>query len=442
MMLRIPVLAGAAVGLCSAIYFLSLASIGPNLIVTAVLELAGIAALVHWFRWNEPSESAKPTRWLAAVFATASAAAAGSFALLSAKMPQGDTHAFAIWNLHARFLERGGVHWTALFSPLLPWTHADLPLLLPAFVAQIWSYLHSETMLVPILTAGFFTFGTAALVTGAVRRLRGWDQALIAGTLLLSTAAFVQQGRVQYADVPLGFYMAAALAMLAVGEPRADVLAGVMAASAAWTKNEGFLFVIAVVAVRAAVLLRFGRRARLVRELGRFVAGAAPLLAVLLFFKLKYAPANDLLAARGQVAQHLLDFSRYITLAEALVTHLFTLGALIVPAAIVVVVYWYLARAKVDTANRAAVWTAGMAIAIMLLGESTVLLLLPVDVNSEIQASLDRLLIQLWPSFLLVMFWSTAAPQFAREPAAKHASAQRVNAAKQAQRKTAATRHR
>lgn len=441
MMLRIPVLAGAAVGLCSAIYFLCLASIGPNLIVTAVVELAGIAAMVRWFRWKKPSDGAKPTRWLVAVYAAAAAAAAGSFALLSAKMPQGDTHAFAIWNLHARFLERGAAHWSALFSPFLPWTHADLPLLLPAFIAQIWAYLHSETMLVPILTAALFTFGTASVVTGAVRRLRGWDQALIAGTLLLSSAAFVQQGRVQYADVPLGFYMAAALAMLSAGEPAAAVLAGVMAGCAAWTKNEGALFVISLVVVRAAVLLRLGQRARMVPELGRLLAGAAPLLAVLVFFKLKYAPANDLIAARGQIGQHLLDLSRYITVVQALVTHLFTLGGLIVPAAIVIVVYWYLVRAKVAPANRAAVWTAGLTVAIMLLGETAVLLLLPNDVNSEIQASLDRLLVQLWPSFLLLLFWSTAAPQFAPEPA-ERAAAQRVSAAKQAPRKSAATRHR
>ncbi len=216
-MIRVPVFAAAAIGVCSIIYFLSLAALGPNLIVMGVLEVLAIAALARWGLLKEPAVEGKPTRWLLGLFGTAIAAAAISFFLVASKTPHGEWDAWSIWNLHARFLERGGAQWAGSYMKQPEWTHPDYPLLLSGAIAQCWAYLHSESTAVPIVLAFVFTFGGIAIVVGAVQRLRGWDQAMIAGIFLSCTSVWIRQGAAQYADVPVGFYMTAALALLCLG---------------------------------------------------------------------------------------------------------------------------------------------------------------------------------------------------------------------------------
>ena len=80
---------------------------------------------------------------------------------------------------------------------------------------------------------------------------------------------FVTVGSYRYPSVPLGFFFLSTLAVLAVQdrlpetEGRLSVLAGLLAGAAAWTKNEGTLFVAVLVLARLLVLLPGG-------------AGAAP----------------------------------------------------------------------------------------------------------------------------------------------------------------------
>ncbi|HLJ51392.1 MAG TPA: hypothetical protein VKU01_35540 [Bryobacteraceae bacterium] len=428
-MIRIPVFVGAAIGVCSLIYFLCMAAMGPNLIVMAVAELLALAALARWGLLKELPQGGKATGWLVSLFCTALAAAVTSFFVVSSKVPHGEWDAWSIWNLHARFLERGGAQWASQYMKQSDWTHADYPLLLPGSIAQFWAYLHSETTLVPIVLAFLFTFGTIAIFVGAVRQLRGWDQALIAGIFLLCTSLWIRQGAAQYADVPVAFYMTAALALLCLGGTPYIVAAGAMAGLAAWTKNEGLMFVLLLVAARCVSLLRLKQSARIVPELMRFAAGLAPVLAIVALFKLKYAPPNDLLSHAG-TAQRALDVSRYAATLVELGKHLFSFGDFIVPAAIIVFVYWYCVRAPIPEAHRLPIWTAGLTFALMLAGDVAVYILFPNDLDWQIQTSMERVLLQIWPLFLMMLFWSAAAPDFAPKPVVeKH-------------RKTAATQRR
>src|SRR6185312_14052577 len=127
---------------------------------------------------------------------------------------------------------------------------------------------------------------------------------------------------VQDADTPLGFYFLATLVLLVLHDRRVSegrpsrgllLLAGLAAGLAAWTKNEGMLFLIAVVAVRFVVEAR-ARGWRLpVREAVIFGLGALPILLVLVYFKTQPAPANDLVVGQGlrETSARLLDLRRY-----------------------------------------------------------------------------------------------------------------------------------
>ena len=87
------------------------------------------------------------------------------FLMYSLDARHGEYDGWEIWNMHARFLFRGGSHWTDGFTNLLDYSHPDYPLLLPASIARSWLYSGVETQITPITIALAFTFGTVALLT-------------------------------------------------------------------------------------------------------------------------------------------------------------------------------------------------------------------------------------------------------------------------------------
>ena len=447
MILRIPLLAGAFAGLCSAFYFLAVV-VGAGPFVPIVPSIISGLALVWWFRLpprDIPADRA--TGWLSIVFFAVLAAAVIAFAIMAGKQPHGFWDAWSIWNLHARFLERQeGSHWTAMFSAGLNWTHSDYPLLVPALIAQIWSLIRSETVLAPMAVAFFFTFGAAAILIGSLRILRGWDQALIAGTFLLASVEFLEQGVVQYADIPLAFYIVASLSLLFFDDSKCLVLAGVMAGFAASTKNEGLLFLVALVVARFIAQWRFGKISALRREVLFFGAGALPPLAILALFKFKYAPANEtiFLHKLGDVLARLLDIGRYVTVAEAFVKQAFQTGSFLVPAILILALYAWLVRFDVSPRRRTGVATVIGAVLMMLAGDFAVYVLFSNDVNWQMSTSLDRLMMQLWPAALLGFFAASSQVQL-RMPRPEHKEARHRDAKGDIRKETAkagATRRR
>jgi len=411
MTLRIAVLAGAAIGVCSAFHFLGLV-IGAGALVSLVVSLAVCAALVWWARLPLTSVPDKaPVWWLQIAFFVVVAAAATAFVLLGFKEPHGAWDAWSIWNLHARFLERGWAQWTTLFSKQLSWSHPGYPLLLPAFIAQVWALLRSETTVVPFVVAFVFTFGTAALLVAAVRQFRGWDQALIAGAFLIGTSNYIVQGAAQYADVPLAFYILASLVLLCFDDARCTILAGAMAGFGAWTKNEGLLFIVVLVAARLIARWRVAQVSRPVfRELAQFAMGAAPVLVVLALFKFRYAPADELLFAHKstEILSRAFDFGRYVTVIEGYVMCSFQFGDFVLPAILLLAAYAWLVRFKVAPEHRMGVTTAVTAVLLMLAADFMVYVLLPDDLVPRINSSVARLFMQVWPAALLAFFWATA----------------------------------
>src|SRR5579884_905833 len=398
-------IAGAGLGLCSAVYFLCLELFGGNAYVAVAFAAAACVLLALKLRIPRASsvDTESAPGWLAAVLAVTLAAAVATFVLFSIKAPHGEWDAWSIWNLHARFLERGGSRWTDLFSNELVWSHPDYPLLLPGLVAEFWTLLHTESTLIPMAVAFVFTFGTVALVTGAIQQLRGTTQALTAGTLLAGTAGLIRQGADQYAELPLAFYMAGSVALLCFENVGCVLLAGAMAGFAAWTKNEGVMFAGVLLAARA-----IARR----RDVVLLLAGAAPMLALTAFFKLHYHAPPD--ATYSFVPSRIVDFGRYVTIIEAFIVHGLRMGALLVPVILVLGVYAWLVRFDVAANLAAGVRTGAVAIALMLLGDFAVYLLLSNNVAWQLDTSLDRLLIQLWPAAVLVFFTSARTVDFTR----------------------------
>ncbi|MBI3795855.1 MAG: glycosyltransferase family 39 protein [Deltaproteobacteria bacterium] len=233
--------------------------------------------------------------------------------------PHGEWDAWAIWNLHARFLFRGNEHWTALFTPGIGWTHQSYPLLLPGAIARCWSYLGKETLWIPGLVGGCFTFATVGLLLGGVHQLRGPLSGYLAAVVLMGTPLFYALGADQMADVPVGYFFLATLLLLVLHDYGAEpqdgylVVAGLMAGCAAWTKDEGLVFVFVVLTVRGTFAVRQrGWRAGW-QDCRPFLTGAVPILIVLAYFKLVYAPSDVLITGLEGISRkdQILDMGRY-----------------------------------------------------------------------------------------------------------------------------------
>jgi hypothetical protein len=230
-----------------------------------------------------------------------------------------------------------------------------------------------------------------------------------------------------YGDVPLSFYILATLALLCLQDRypedlRFSALAGLMAGFAAWTRNEGFIFVVAMLVARVFALVRFRGRATgpiaatVVPQLLRLLAGLAAPLAVVTIFKLRVAGPSDLFSLPASVIlKHLADAGRWIVTVEGLVIVLFTVGRFLIPIVFVLALYWYLVRFRaqfqLDARDRAALATAATALGLTLATELLGDILFVDNLPLEIATSFERILLQLWPAVLLTFFLASGPLQ-------------------------------
>lgn len=316
--------------------------------------------------------------------------------------PYGSWDAWAIWNMHARFLLRAGPAWPALMhAPPIGWIHPDYPWLVPASVARLWAWSDAEMPAASALVSVELAVAGGAVLVAGVARLRGLTPALLGGLLLVGTPFFVTFSANEHADLPLASCMLAAVVVALLGQ--AGLLAGLLAGLAAWTKNEGVLFAF----LFAAVMLLARRRAETRASWRPLLLGLAVMLVPLLLFKVVLAPTNDLLASPlvARLAQA-FGFERHRLIWAALWRDGRGFGEwTMLP---------YLAMAAPFLAWRGRRRLAGLErgvpiiAALMLLGYYVVYLLTPQDLSWHLETSLVRLLLQLWP--LVLLAWCLTVP--------------------------------
>jgi hypothetical protein len=427
LLFRACLAAGLGLGVASCDFYLWLILFGSAQPLYPLVEMAVLSSLAALLLWRllrhrrvpapdrpgDAEEMASFVRVLPWAFLALLALSLVNFGLLVGKSPHGLWDAWAIWNTRARFLFRGGTFWTDAFSPHT--AHANYPLLLAATVARGWVYLDQDSTLYPALVGLVFTYASVGLLVASVALLRSPGQGYLAGMVLLGTAFFVEHGGAQYADVPLSFFILATMVLLTChdrftpGGSGLLVLAGLAAGLAAWTKNEGLLFLACVPLARLAVVPRLGWKAY-AGQLLRIGLGVLPVGLVLVYFKTQHALANDLISGQDQESTlaRLLDPARYQEIGSAFVTTLTASfsGPLLCLALL------FLCLGIVDRRhNRASLAPCLLALGLMLAGYFLVYLVTPHDLRWHLTNSLDRLLLQLWPLTLFYFFSVTATPE-------------------------------
>jgi hypothetical protein len=392
-------------------FFASLVSVHAGLFAfVAETVLVGLLLVrLRHAAWSGSQPEQRPARswifWLLASVVAQAALVAGVLAIRSYHAePYGGWDAWAIWNLHARLMLRAGPDWPRLLeAPQLNWTHPDYPRLVPASVARAWAWAGAEAPAVAGWVSAIFAVAMVVLLVAAVTRVRGRLPALLGGLLLLSTPFFATFSTNEHADIPLAAFMLAAVVLATQDTRGFRVLAALCAAFAAWTKNEGLLFVLVFTLTWTVLAWRRGELRLIAEFLGALAVGLMPLI----YFKFSLAPTNDLLAAplAGRIAQ-IWDGDRHALILSSLWRDLGAFGEWrIAPyLAMAVPFFAWTSRRRLGARESLILSVLGL----MLAGYYAVYLLSPQDLAWHIDSSLVRLLLQLWPIALLA--WSLTFP--------------------------------
>lgn len=385
-------------GLTSCLFFLCrLAAPGvPRL--SMVVEIAVVGWLAFEI-WRKPKEAPAPgvrsvslfVPGLIGALALAFLLATGAISGAWDANPQGGWDAWSIWNLRARFLAMGDLPQRA-WSPLLTSSHPEYPLLVSSFVARSWAYAGSVAEAAPIATSYLFFLALLATLAGGFGVHCGRSTGLLIGLALLGAPALLHEVPAQYADIPLACYMAGATMLALLDLP---LLAGLLAGLAAWTKDEGVLFLLVFLA-----LLALTRRGQL-----RMVAiGAIPGAVVTAIFKFALAPAGPLYAhqSAAELLHRLADPARFGQVFMAFAHEFRSSGAgLYHPILPVLAIA---AGLGFDRKYRKDLLFTSTIPAVMLAGYFGILWITPLDLNWQASTSANRLLVQIWPSLLIAAF--------------------------------------
>jgi Dolichyl-phosphate-mannose-protein mannosyltransferase len=412
------------------VWMMAVGRLTRGVLVCESLLLVGLCLLLFW-RWRagipvetrEPSEVPATSRHgpylLRSAFGLASLFAAIRFYSLTRQYPHGQYDAFAMWNLRARFFYRGAQYWKE-FTHVTADSHPDYPLLVPASIARSWEFIGRETQLIPSVIALLFTFGTIGLVATSVSHLRGERQGLLAGLILLGTPYLILHGAAQYADVPVGFFFVATAVLLFLHAESTSknnflILAGMAAASSAWTKNEGILFLVSLFFLHPVITILKKGKKQCCSELLALVMGAAPIGAVILIDKFSLAARNDLIAGQGVglTVPRLLDISRYHVVLHWFLSAPFSFGRWnsLITMPVLLVFYFLLLGAGVRKKEICAASIAVLLAIFMTLGYFFVYILTPANLTWQLESSFDRLLLQLWPLVVFTYFVLVQTPE-------------------------------
>lgn len=334
----------------------------------------------------------------------------------AASRPHGTWDSWAIWSLRARFLFRSGIHWRDAFSPVIAYSHPDYPILLPASLDRLWTYLQHEALFVPAILGFFFMLSTVGLAMSGVAALRSKSQALLAGTVLLTTPFFVRHAVSGDAESPFIFFVLATTVLLIMSdsEPRMLVLAGLAASLGAWTKNEGLLFLVSAGTSLAVSLFVVDGWNTCTRGVSRFVLGAFPVLAVIVLFKFQVNVENWLFqqAPTGaSVLGRLTALGRYSTISKYYLREILHFGEWEVPMVLVLIAYFFLMGRLRGLKKKPGLLTAIGALSISFVGCFFVYVITPTELDWQLANSLNRILLQLWPAAVVVFFCVTYTPE-------------------------------
>ncbi len=325
----------------------------------------------------------------------------------------GDWDAWMIYNRAARFIYRGQEAWQDAFSKDMDVIfHADYPPLLSLNIASRWALLNEETSYVPMFQSIFFSLASLGLCFSALASLKSLGQAGLGIIFLGGVSLFLGEGGRQTADVPLAFYILASIVFLFFcyqeGRPVLIVYTGFSMGLAAWTKNEGMLFLFVSAGIMVIAAIRKGS----FHGLFFFFAGLFLPLVLLLYFKFQLAPPSEFLVhENGVIMQNLLDTSRHRFIFNSFKNFILHSGGWNnIGVFVVLCLYFLLFRIRVKD-NQNAVFISLAIFAFQIMGYYFIYLISPYDLEWHVSFSLNRLFVHIYPALVFVILITSQPPE-------------------------------
>ncbi len=289
---------GLGIDCISILYFLSLIAGLPIFVIAPVI----IAALVFLYRWlnKEYQPPVQNNIWRMAILAIGLVMIADKADVLVEKHGQWD--AWAIWNLHARYLA-DPVYWKNMFQNLTH-AHPDYPLALPATIAFFSRLGGGFHLLIPYTLHVVVMLCVPVLIFTETYR-KGLFVASLALLLFVTNDMYITQGVSQMADTLLAFFFLAAFVCFDYARENRQmiILSSAFLGLCMWTKNEGIMLAVVFILFNARIFML---------EWKRMLYGIGLPLIALLIFKTAYAPTNDLVARQSaDTLDNITDWGRY-----------------------------------------------------------------------------------------------------------------------------------
>jgi hypothetical protein len=259
---------------------------------------------------------------------------------------------------------------------------------------------------VPAVLSGVYGAATVAIVMGAldVGRTRAW----VAGAVLAAPLTFSHLVAAQTADLPLGMFVVASLAMLRQDDPAAWrhtgrarsslLLAGVLGGLSAWTKNEGAVFLVVSALLVAWVVVRHGRW----QDAAWWVGGVAPLAAVVGYFKLVLMPVLPEYVAGATGAtllEQLTSIGRHAAVLGLVWPMWLSWGGPLARGSLLVVIAAALLTA-LPVSGRSGRGSLAV-VALMVVAYYVAYVLTTLDLPWMVATSFERLVMQVWPALVM-----------------------------------------
>jgi hypothetical protein len=325
----------------------------------------------------------------------------------------GDWDAWMIYNRAARFIYRGQETWQDAFSRDMDLVfHADYPPLLALNIASRWDILNEETTYVPMFQGFLFSLAALGLCFGALAGLKSLGQGGLGLILLSGVTFFLSEGGRQTADVPLALYILAFIVFLFFyyREKRAVLMAfaGFTVGLAAWTKNEGLLFMFA----SAGVLFIFSLWKRSFRGFLLYLVGLLLPLLLLFHFKAQVAPPSEFLGGGvGTIIQHLTDTTRHQLIFGSFKGFLLHGGGWFNIGIYLILGAYFLLFQTHTRDNSDAILISLAILTTQFIGYYLSYLISPYDLEWHIAYSLNRLFVHAYPAVVFVVLSATQTPE-------------------------------
>jgi hypothetical protein len=191
------------------------------------------------------------------------------------------------------------------------------------------------------------------------------------------------------------------------------LLTGLLVSGALWTKNEGWAMLGATVITKLLLDLLLYKSISQTRKWWRyFLLGLAPLLLATVHFKLALAPPGDLGVNLnfGALSGALLSVERYLTIFRFAKNQILEYGNLILPLIPLMLIYAIIVGISIPKTQKIAVMSLALRITLLTGIYFLVYLFTPKDLVWHLSTSMERLVTQIFPSFILLFFLVVSVP--------------------------------